>query len=94
MDQKWLLVGGPAHGKMVWVKGGKSILWPLDGCGYAEYVGRDVLFEGVYYRIGSQEPLNEDQQRYVNETLSAMKSLDHKNHVQGHDGPDWGADIG
>lgn len=73
MDQKWLLVGGPAHGKMVWVKGGGSILWALDGGGHTEYKECDVLFEGSYYRIGTQEPLNEDQQRYINETLSAMK---------------------
>lgn len=52
MSAQWLLVGGPADGTTVWVKAGKSVMWPgKDGEKYL-YHGHDFIDGGKLYRVG------------------------------------------
>ncbi len=56
MNVQWLLVGGPADGKTVWVKAGISVRWPGgDGKTY-EYRGQNYLEGGRLYRVGCIDP--------------------------------------
>lgn len=49
---QWLLVGGPANGRTIWVKSGSSIRFPhSDGEDYL-YCGENYLNDGRLYRIG------------------------------------------
>lgn len=49
---QWLLIGGPADGKTVWVKAGTSVRWRgSDGKDY-KYRGQNYLEGGRMYRVG------------------------------------------
>ena len=48
---QWLLIGGPRHGEVVWVKGGHSLIFEHDGQRLS-YQGSDFLSSGRMYRIG------------------------------------------
>lgn len=49
---QWLLIGGPGHGKNLWIKGGNSVLWAGTGFEQHQYDGKDYLTDGKRYRIG------------------------------------------
>ena len=52
MVTQWLLIGGPAHGRVLGIKGGSQVRFPhSDGEDYL-YVGQTYLRDGVPYRIG------------------------------------------
>jgi hypothetical protein len=51
-DMQWLLIGGPAHGKVLNIKGGTSIRFPAeDGEDYL-YCGQNYEFVDKHYRLG------------------------------------------
>lgn len=52
---QWLLVGGPAHGRTLWIKAGTSVQWGADDGTVYLYEGRDFAHgavRGALYRIG------------------------------------------
>lgn len=73
LPTQWLLVGGPAHGKTIWVKGGESVMWAVYDGKHIQYRRQVVLFEGEYYCIGSQARLDDDNLQYVSQTLLEAK---------------------
>lgn len=49
---QWLLINGPAHGRVAHIKAGSQVRWPgADGEEYL-YVGRNFLHNGDLYRVG------------------------------------------
>lgn len=57
MNVQWLFVGGPADGRTLWVKAGKSVRMAVDDDGKeCEYRGHDFLYNGRVYRVGALDP--------------------------------------
>lgn len=54
MNIQWLFVGGPAHGKTVWVKAGNSVRWADDDGKEHKYRGHDYRLDGKFYRVGAR----------------------------------------
>jgi hypothetical protein len=64
---QWLLIGGPQHGTVVWVKDPVKVLRqyadspdgdPLKGS-FVHYESREFVLYGKRYRIGTQNPSDE-----------------------------------
>jgi hypothetical protein len=51
---QWLLVGGPADGKTIWIKCGASVIIRADD-GDVLYIGQNWLENGKLYRVGAIE---------------------------------------
>lgn len=50
---QWLLLGGPGHGKTVWIKAGGAVLYPGPrGKMPTRYQGENYLYNGRLYRVG------------------------------------------
>ena len=50
---QWLMLGGPGHGKTVWIKAGGAVLYPGPrGRLPTHYQGENYLYNGRLYRIG------------------------------------------
>jgi hypothetical protein len=52
MITHWLLIGGPAHGRILGIKGGSQVRYPGDDGEEYLYVGQTFVYEGKGYRIG------------------------------------------
>ena len=52
---QWLLVGGPGHGQVLWIKAGTNVIYPRSGEVFL-YEGENYLCEGRLYRIGCHNP--------------------------------------
>ena len=52
--RQWLLIGGPAHGKVLNIKGGTEVLYSSDndGAKYYSYTSRLFALEGKLYQLG------------------------------------------
>ena len=49
---QWLLVGGPANGKTLWIKAGSAVRIPHENGEDYLYCGENYLNAGRLYRIG------------------------------------------
>jgi len=61
---QWLLIGGPGHGKNLWVEGGNSVLYSETGFNQHQYDGKDYLTDGKLYRIGVHNATAEQMEKY------------------------------
>jgi hypothetical protein len=58
---QWLLIGGVAHGKTLWIKGGNSVNFPIENSfAVQQYVGENYVHDGQLYRIGLHNPTIEE----------------------------------
>jgi hypothetical protein len=60
---QWLLIGGPGHGKNLWVEGGNSVLYSETGFNQHQYDGKDYLTDGKLYRIGVHNATAEQMEK-------------------------------
>lgn len=67
---EWLLIGGPAHGKKLHVKGGSQIRYPHDDGEDYLYVAQTFVHVGKSYRLGMC--FSEGVGRYSDDMLATM----------------------
>ncbi len=72
--EDWLLVGGPANGKIVHVKGGVTVLWQDDNGKVFEYVGRSYGLDGAVYRIGVLAEPDDSQLEFIEDKLRSLNT--------------------
>lgn len=49
---QWLLIGGPAHGKLLWIKAGAQLRYPHTDSEEYLYVAENFAHRGKQYRLG------------------------------------------
>lgn len=55
-EVQWLLIGGPQHGKTIWIKSGSRVAFFTGLDEVLHYEGENRLCDGKLYRLGRFSP--------------------------------------